>query len=121
MTDGTPSSGSAQDREALHAAPSLFVSSVAVIVVILGLQKIAVGSAEPILPLLADAVICTCYVFWMRGKFRDGAPLSVGLIYALIVFVYATYPTAVYLLLGGYYTHRSMTRGCTRSSPRRTQ
>jgi hypothetical protein len=104
MTDGTLSSGSAQDREALHAAPSLFVSSVAVIVVILGLQQIAVVSAEPILPLLADAVICTCYVFWMRGKFRDGAPLSVGLIYALIVFVYATYPIAVYLLLGGYYT-----------------
>jgi hypothetical protein len=40
----------------------------------------------------------------MRGKFRDGAPLSVGLIYALILFVYATYPIAIYLLLGGYYT-----------------
>src|ERR1700756_738875 len=99
MTYATPSAGLAQDHEVRCTPPRLFVCSVAVIVVVFGLQAIAVASAEPILPLFADAIICMCYVLWMRGKFRDGAPLSVGLIFALILFVYATYPIAVYLLL----------------------
>lgn len=86
-------------------APSKLAPAVLCVAsVVIGVLLIAEASTLVLLPMAVDFALMGAFAFWLYRRSPSSAPVCIGIVYALTVFIYAVYPLAVYELLGEYYT-----------------